>query len=155
MIPAFQTVLAVTDFSDLANHAIPYAYSITAPGGRVHLLHVIEHAAVPGPLVAHYTVDELALPEDQEKAKAEANKRLEGLRPSDRTDHNTTVQTVLHANVPQGILETAKEIGAQAIVIASHGRTGLGHLLLGSVAEEVLHGSQLPVLIVPRQDKGA
>ena len=153
MIPAFNTVLVVTDFSDLANHAIPFAYSVAAPAGRVHLLHVIEHGTVPNPMYAHYSPDDLAMPEQQERAKAEMAKRLQALQPPDMAGRQTTVQCILNANVPQGILEVAAEIGAEALVIASHGRTGLGHLLLGSVAEEVLHGSRIPVLIVPRADK--
>ena len=150
MIREFKTVLVVSDFSDLANHAIPFAYGVAATDGRVHLLHVIEHDTMPNSMYAHYSNDDLALPEDQEKAKEEMATRLLALRPADAGGRHTSTQVVLHANVSQGILQVADEIDADIIVIASHGRTGLGHLLLGSVAEEVLHDSHRPVLIVPR-----
>ena len=47
----------------------------------------------------------------------------------------------------EGILETAKKSGCDLIVMASHGRRGLGRLLLGGVAVKVLTHSKLPVLI--------
>lgn len=48
----------------------------------------------------------------------------------------------------RGILETAQNISADLIVLASHGRRGLNKMLLGSVANEVVSGSKIPVLIV-------
>ena len=48
----------------------------------------------------------------------------------------------------EGIMEAAKDIGADLIVIASHGRRGLSKMLLGSVASEVLARSPVPVMVV-------
>lgn len=47
------------------------------------------------------------------------------------------------------ILTTAKEWGANIIVMGTHGRTGLGHLLLGSISEYIVRHSKIPVLVVP------
>ncbi|MDN5248512.1 universal stress protein [Bartonella sp. TP] len=57
----------------------------------------------------------------------------------------------IHAENPiaaQGIIDSANEYGAEIIIIASHGRTGLTRMLLGSQAQEILNLSQLPVLVV-------
>jgi nucleotide-binding universal stress UspA family protein len=54
------------------------------------------------------------------------------------------------------ICETAEELGASVIVIATHGRKGLGHLVLGSVVERVLREAPCPVLVVkPPKQAGA
>ena len=50
------------------------------------------------------------------------------------------------------IVRLGKELGADWIVLGTHGRTGLSHLLLGSVAERVVRTSPVPVLTVPRED---
>jgi nucleotide-binding universal stress UspA family protein len=52
----------------------------------------------------------------------------------------------------EGILQTAKEWNADVIVIGTHGRTGLAHLILGSVAEKVVRHSTIPLFIVPTKN---
>ena len=49
----------------------------------------------------------------------------------------------------RAILKTAAEYGADIVVMGSHGRSGLGKLIMGSVAENVLHNSKVPLLVVP------
>ncbi len=55
----------------------------------------------------------------------------------------------------EGILDTATQEGASAIVIASHGRSGVGRWLLGSVAQKIVHAAQLPTLVIPVRSKHA
>ena len=60
----------------------------------------------------------------------------------------------LVSGLPAGrIVEVAAEIGADLIVVGSRGRTGLPHILLGSVAERVAQSSPLPVVVVKAADK--
>ena len=81
-----------------------------------------------------------------EKARAEAGDILAKL--SDET--NTKFDQVIPEGNPwEVIIETAKSIGADMITLSTHGRTGLMHLLLGSVAESVVQHSPVPVLIYP------
>jgi nucleotide-binding universal stress UspA family protein len=61
--------------------------------------------------------------------------------------------TVVHTIVKQGapakqIVAAATEVDADAIAMATHSRRGVSRLIIGSVAEEVLHGTQLPVLLI-------
>ena len=53
------------------------------------------------------------------------------------------------AHPPDDIIKTAENWEADLIVIGTHGRTGLTHLLMGSVAEHVIHHSKIPVMVVP------
>lgn len=61
---------------------------------------------------------------------------------------------IIYKFMPQGdpkkeVVNTAQAWGADLIVVGTHGRTGLLHLLMGSVAESIIHQSKIPVLVVP------
>lgn len=63
---------------------------------------------------------------------------------------NDAINTVVkQGDFEESILETAKEIEADIIVLGSHGRHGLDKMLLGSVAEQVLHKTDVPLFIIP------
>ena len=51
-------------------------------------------------------------------------------------------------DVADEIIDVAKQVSAEALVVGTHGRTGLSHLLLGSVAEKVVRGASVPVVCV-------
>lgn len=154
MVPKLSKIMLVTDFSGTANRALPFAYAIADPGAEVHLVHVIEHQAIPGPLYAHYTRDELFDPKKQKEAIAKVEAHLKTLVPKGAADKGiaTKVAGVLHSTVPEGIAAEAKQRGCDAIVIGSHGRGGVAHLLLGSVAEGVIRHATVPVLVVPLRE---
>lgn len=64
--------------------------------------------------------------------------------------NDRTIQTMVRRGTfAETILDTAKYVGADIIVMGTHSRKGLEKVILGSVAEKVLHGSPVPVLIVP------
>jgi nucleotide-binding universal stress UspA family protein len=143
--------LVSTDFSELANRAIPFAYDLVRDGGKVHLLHVLEPDPLIGPLYAHYTPPKLDVPEERERAIARVTAELERLIPGAAASRHvtTTVNAVLHGAVGKGLVDEALARRADVIVIASHGRTGLGRLVLGSVAQQVVQSSPVPVLVIP------
>lgn len=151
MSPRFKSVLAATDFSETANRALPYAWALVEPGGEVHLVHILEHTEVPNPLYAHYTRAALHDPERRARIVAEVEARLRALIPAEDPERPVSCQVGvgLSETVPAGLVDEAQKRHVDAIVIASHGRTGLGHLLMGSVAERVLRSSPVPVLVVP------
>jgi nucleotide-binding universal stress UspA family protein len=73
----------------------------------------------------------------------------ERLRQGGTSDPEILVEHRLRAgDAAQEILRTADEVGGDLIVMATHGRTGLGRVLMGSVAEAVLRGARCPVLTV-------
>jgi nucleotide-binding universal stress UspA family protein len=144
-VPPLRTILVATDFSDLANAAIPYAYSLLrGAGGKVELCHVHEHDRMT---VAHGFAPPRKLSADQ---KAALEGRLRALIPAEaeRLDIASGVNVVEDGSPAEVILQTARRIGADAITLGSHGRSGLARTLLGSAAESVLRGSDRPVFIV-------
>ncbi len=153
MIPKIAKVLMVTDFAADAAQTLPFAYAIVESGGEVVLMHVIEHQDNPNPLYAHYSEDDLSNPDRRRKAIAEVEERLRRMIPKGSRDSGvtTTIAAAVHPAVVDGILHEARERKADAIVIGSHGGSGLAQLLMGSVAEAVTRHSEVPVLIVPHK----
>jgi nucleotide-binding universal stress UspA family protein len=129
-----ERILVATDLSPFSNQAVGYAYGLLADGGgEVYLLHV--------------------LPPRQERREGEDTDVLAELRalvpPAAVASQIVTRTELVHSSDPaRSICEVAERIGADAVCLASHGRSGLTRAALGSVAEEVLRQSHRPVLVV-------
>lgn len=132
-IPTFRRVLVPTDFSPVSNRAIPVAYGLVAPGGVVHLLHVITGR----------------LGEDD----ADPGERLRSLIPQGAAARgvHTEIEIMTDEDAATGIWHAAGRLGVDAICMATHGRTGAARLVLGSQANEVVQRSRHPVLLVPAE----
>ena len=140
----FRTVLWPTDFSPLAQAALPYAVGLAAEhGGELVILHVL-------PSLASYAGAEMpALAwkqlQDQNAAAEAALRRRE----AEQAAPHLRITTDLVEGVPvEEILHAARRHRCELIVIATHGRTGLAHVLMGSVAENVVRRAPCPVLTV-------
>jgi nucleotide-binding universal stress UspA family protein len=136
---AVQTILHPTDFSDRSQYAFWLACALCRDyGARLLVLHV---ASVP--IVVY---GEGVVPPDPEELRATARGQLDHLvvphgdvRAERRLEQGDAVTE---------ILRVADEVHADLIVMGTHGRTGLGRLLMGSVAEQVVHKARCPVLTV-------
>jgi len=144
MLP-IRRILFPTDFSEYADHAWSYALTFAQEfGAEVHLLHVV---APPPRLAEAYAVN--FDPEKMVKALAgEANASM------DRTvEAAKSWGLIFRREVRVGvdfreIIDYVAKHGIDLIVMATHGRTGLAHALLGSVAEKVVRKSPCPVLTI-------
>lgn len=142
----FRKILIATDGSDLAMLAV-------AKG--------VELAGALGSLVAMVTVTEpysplLTDPDaiagrrvDHDRDTAEMAERIlaAATAVAEAAGVRAWVRRVEHAHPDQGIVDVAVEEGFDLVVMASHGRSGFSHLVLGSVAEGVLKRCRVPVLI--------
>jgi nucleotide-binding universal stress UspA family protein len=137
-------IVVATDFSACAERALSVALAIGAHGkAEIHLVHALEVPAVA------YTPYATALPDDLLAAAREsAQRRLAGAEATVR-ERGLPVSSSL-ASVPAGsaIASTAKQIGADLVVVGSRGHTGLKRLALGSVAEHTVKESPVSVLTV-------
>jgi nucleotide-binding universal stress UspA family protein len=139
-------ILCPVDFSETSDLASRYAVALAeANGAEVTLLHVVAPviAALPGeavlPDVAQANIDELA-----DACRERLAATIGGLAQS-----GVTLQYRVVSGVPfVEIIRVAREMESDLIVMGSHGRTGLGHLLIGSVAERVVRKAPCPVLTV-------
>ncbi|MDR7554588.1 MAG: universal stress protein [Armatimonadota bacterium] len=144
-----QRILAATDFSPGAEPALRWAMGLAARfDARVTLLHVLDLslgalAGLPPEMAAMPATIELA-----ERVRAEAEEQMRRL-----AARFPDAVPLLREGTPRAaILEVAKEIGADLIVMGTHGRTGLAKVLFGSVAEHVVRHSPVPVLTVRQPD---
>ena len=137
-------LLVPTDFSPPAHQAMTYALELARKvGAKLSLLHVIE--------VPVYAI-EVALP--RHELEQEARRGLAHMLP-EAAAADVDVTRLVALGVPyEQILQMATAEQVDLIVMATHGRTGLWHLALGSVAERVVRLARCPVLTIrsPGQD---
>ena len=145
-----RAVLAPTDLSAVGAAAIPFAYAVVAPGGCVHLLHVVEPPTVPNPLYAHYSPGRRPTREERARQEADLRARLEALVPpsAEGREIRTEIELVEGHEVAELVCRAAERLEVDAICIGSHGRSGLARALMGSVAQSVLRTTRRTVLIV-------
>ena len=143
-------ILVATDLSDemLARAATVGTLARTL-GARITLLHVIgSHEAIPHGAPLAPRQDEPADPKALEAARQQVHERVaeygEGI--------DITPKVLAGGDEAHEIVDCAIRDGADLIVVGTHGRTGFRHLVLGSVAENVVRRSKLPVLVVPRPE---
>ena len=143
-------ILVPTDFGASSDRALAYAVKLAkALGAELVVLHAYEIPVVgfpDGALVA---------------TPALAARITDGAQPGVRRalEAHASAGVPMQSLVKQGptwrtILDTATEVGAEMIVMGTHGRHGLPRALLGSVAEKVVRAATVPVLTVHVEDKG-
>lgn len=134
-----RTILVPTDFSDRSRAALSVAGSLARDHqARVVLLFVLEPPVVAGELG-------VALP-PPEGYQAQLEERLRSSRPD--APEVPVEHRITEGPVGDSICRMATELGCDLIVMGTHGRAGIGRLLLGSVAEDVLRHAPCPVLTV-------
>jgi nucleotide-binding universal stress UspA family protein len=138
-----RTILHPTDFSTHSEHAFELACSLARDyGARLVVLHVLERPPIA------YTGVMMAPPpppppEEERQAVREQLLRIQATDPKVHIEHRLE-----EGDAATAILQVAQEAKCDLIVMGTHGRTGLGRLLMGSVAEKVLRSTTCPVLTV-------
>ena len=143
----FNRILVPTDFSPPSHAALEYARILaTKFGSSLEVLHVIDDPTDASEFVA----DGYAPSTDDIRSKllTHARDRAERLLTDvDRLRYHAHADAVLGPPA-QAIVDYATATGAGMVVMGTHGRTGLAHLLMGSVAEQVVRTAPCPVLTV-------
>ncbi|MBL8482106.1 MAG: universal stress protein [Rhodocyclaceae bacterium] len=150
---AIKTILFATDLGPHSEQVLAHAAGMAQRfGAELHLLTVM-HASNEPSMVA---LDSY-LPEDvvaklrtdaAQRIRDGANRLLDGAGNLVRSGLVGSVQ-VREGNAAENVLAEARRIGADLIVLGSHGHTPLGEMLIGSVAQRVSAKSTVPVLLVP------
>ena len=139
-----QNVLFATDFSATSEAAMPYAAAICRHfSSTLHTVHVLSDASL---LLMNGGVDYVSMGTIYEDAHTEVKEKLDHLSESfEGIPHRNYVR---HGRVWKNLSAIIEENSIDLIVLGTHGRTGLGKLLLGSVAEDILRHAKCPVLTV-------
>ena len=136
-------ILCPVDHSECSYLALKYAISLALKDkAKLYLMHVVDTRLYDTEI---YKFSPYQLQEsDVYKIREDLMKSL-----PEGTSDVLAVETIVVKGVPfQEIISTVKEIGADIIVIGTHGRTGLSHIMMGSVAEKVVRKPSCPVLTV-------
>jgi universal stress protein A len=140
----FKRILLPTDFSEHCDHAMEYAaWFARQSGATIHLVHVVGNPA--DPLYEPQEVPHWVLVEHSEqKAREMLQRTAQACLP---------VETARECHLLVGdpyekLLEAAAGIQPDVIVMSSHGRSGLTHLVIGRVAEKMVRHAPCPVFIV-------
>jgi len=140
-------VLVPIDFSMPSRQALEYARGFAhCFGGEIILLHAAQPAAAYFPEAAV-----VAAPEGEELADAELNLRL--LARESLAGDSSRVMTMVRCGLPAHVIvETARELDADLIVIATHGYTGWKHFCIGSTTERVVRTASCPVFVIREKE---
>jgi len=140
---AIKDILFATDFSEASEAALPYVAAFSSCfGSRIHITHVLPEVTFlrpgspdPGVIGSIY--------EDAHSSAQEKMRRL--VRRLKDHPHDTYLR---HGEIPQVVSGLVREREIDLVTAGTHGRTGLGRLIMGSVAEEILRQAPCPVLTV-------
>ena len=149
---AIKRILVPTDFSENGRKALELALHLARKfGAKITLLHIFELPAAAGQNIYHF------LSKDLEESRQEiyglfksgSEEALEDLVRQFSEAKVSIEPLLIERGVPfEEVIRTAKALAVDLIVMNTHGRTGIPHLLIGSVAEKVVRKAPCPVLTV-------
>ena len=146
MDAVIQRILVPVDFSDASERAAKYAAALARRlNASLQLIHAVDAPALtPGPFEVYHP-DTTAL---VERLNQDARARLTALAGGLDMPTNAISTEVRSGSAPESITNAALDYGADLVIMSTHGRTGLSHLLMGSVAERVIRAARCPVLVI-------
>ena len=137
----YRHILITTDGSELAQRGVDHGFALAKSlDSKVTVLTVTE----PYPLQSAATVDSWTTAQKEHAEAALARAKAA----ASKMGVNAELVQTSDASPAEAIVETAKKLDCNLIVMASHGRRGVSRLLLGSQTAEVVHSSAIPVLVV-------
>ena len=142
---SFDTFLFANDFSENSEYAFDYALTLAKKfDAKLIIIHVInEPVDLRGFYVPHISFENL------EKEIAESAEKMMEKFCRTRAKEYARLETLVISGIPnEEIIKKAEETSAGLIVLGTHGRKGLDHILFGSTAERVLRSAPCPVLSV-------
>jgi nucleotide-binding universal stress UspA family protein len=150
---SIKTILLPTDGSDCSAKAVAYALSFARQlGGRVVALHVIDRRWDEQMRVMYADVGQDMTEKVRTGYEEEARRILREVTDA-AGKVGVPVETKILAGIPsEDIVRLAGELPADLIIMGTHGRAGVSHLLLGSVAEKVVRRAPCPVLTVRKEE---
>ncbi|HET6955543.1 MAG TPA: universal stress protein [Vicinamibacterales bacterium] len=148
---ALKNILVATDFSEPSDAALAYGRALARTfGATLHVVHVVDNVST---LVYGAEVYAVPMPELREEIENAARKQLADLLVDNDRPPLPVRPVLLTANAPAAaIVDYAKGERIDLIVVGTHGRGGMAHLLMGSVAERVVRTAPCPVLTVRRPE---
>ena len=144
-------ILVPIDFSNYSKNALRYAVNFAKKfNSKIYLVYVVEPVIYP----SDFSMGQVTFPVSDIEMNERAKDELESLAKTE-IGSQFEVETVIKTGKPfVEINETASELDIDLIIIATHGHTGMEHLLFGSTAEKVVRKAPCPVLTLREPVKG-
>lgn len=151
METTIKKVLVPIDFSDYSKSALKYAVNFAKTfNAEIILVYVVEPVIYP----PDFSMGQIAMPSITTEWDDRAKDELQKLAKSE-INEIANVKTIIKTGKPfVEIIETAKEENIDLIIIATHGHSGVEHILFGSTAEKVVRKAPCPVLTLREPIKG-
>jgi nucleotide-binding universal stress UspA family protein len=142
-------ILVPTDFSTASDDALAFAKTLAGRfGASLHLVHAFEDPFTTAAFASEaYSTVPLSL---RDEMLRDAERRLTDRLPENQKVLFNGTTEILTGTPTRTIIDYSATLGADLIVMGSHGRSGMAHLLLGSVAERVVRLATAPVLTIRR-----
>lgn len=146
-----QKILVPIDFSDYSKNALKYAVQFARHfNAKMYLIYVVEPVIYP----ADFSMGQVAIPSTDIDLSKRAEEELNSLAKTS-IDPALQCECIIKTGKPfVEINDTAAEKDVDLIIIATHGHTGVEHLLFGSTAEKVVRKAPCPVLTLREPIKG-
>ena len=139
------SILVPIDFSVHSKNALKYAVPLAEKfRASLHLVYVVEPTIYPADL----GFGQVVLPGVEEELREKGGEELQALMEKEIGNRVKSSCTVRTGNPHQEILREAEELGVAMIVVATHGHSGVEHMLFGSTADRVVRNARCPVLTV-------
>ncbi len=152
----FKKILCATDFSEYSEYAVRYASAFSKiSGGSIDCVHVVEGGFVTDSSMDGAYVSSVYLQRSLDAIKVAAKKELEQFI---QKEHFLGVDMTPHlreGHAAAEIVKLAGDIGADLLIIATHGRSGLERLMFGGTCDKLLRLSKIPVLAIKHPEHEA
>lgn len=148
----YKSILFATDFSDCANHAQAYAFAFALRSkAELHVVHAVDPAY---PAYAGVYGFGMEVENHLAELKLQADNDLVAIaRLACSAGINEVHANVLVGRPAEAIIDEARRVNSDLIVIGTHGRGPVDHFLFGSIAERVVRFADVPVLAIKRQER--
>jgi nucleotide-binding universal stress UspA family protein len=148
---SIRSILVPIDFSVHSKNALKYAVPLAEKfKASLHLVYVVEPTIYPADL----GFGQVVLPGVEEELREKGGEELQSLMEKEIGGRVKSSCAVRTGNPHQEILREAEELGVALIVVATHGHSGVEHMLFGSTADRIVRNAKCPVLTVrPEQPK--
>ncbi len=146
-MPEIKKILFATDFSENSKWALTYALSFAKKyDAKLYIIHVIQQPTYPLGMYAEISFD--AMDKFNRNLSEVTEKEMKALCETELGDFKNYEAMIVSGTPFLEIIRTAKEKDVDLLIVGTHGRTGLDHVLFGSTAEKVVRKAPCPVVSV-------
>jgi nucleotide-binding universal stress UspA family protein len=152
MMITLKNILVATDFSEPSDAALMYGRELASRfGATLHVLHAVQNIYIGMLGAENYAA---IAPDLQQQIEDDARRRVDELVVASDKSRPETVKAIVTSSSPAlSIIDYAKDHDIDVIVMGTHGRGALAHLVMGSVAERVVRMAPCPVLTVRHKER--